>query len=745
MFPSRSTVRSLIVGFFLACSVSASAGQAAAEGVIRRLAPAHADAFTCEIVPGGNGRDVFQISARNGKILLRGNRTLSVTAAFHHYLKHAAGGHLSWCGDQLELPDPLPLPQKPITVESRFRHGYAFNYCTFSYTMPWWDWTRWEREIDLMAANGIDLPLAVTGTEAVWDRVLQRFGYSPEQAARFIAGPGYGAWWLMGNLEGRGGPADPAWLASRVELQRKILARMRELGMRPVMQGFVGLVPDNLPQIRPGARVVPQGRWLADQRPAVLQPDDPLFRKMAAAWYEEQERLFGHCDAFAGDLFHEGGKTGGISVAAAVREVQRAMLANDPDALWIIQGWGGNPKGELLAALRPDRTLILELCNEFWRNWETGNGFRGVPWAFGTVIIYGGNTALHGRLDTVAKNLRDALASPTPPAAVGMAWESIGSNPVVNDFLWDCRWSAAVPQPENWINGYAERRYGVRRPEARAAWQLLLRTAYASWPNQRRPGESIFCARPSLDVKKVSPFAASIAVHYDQRLLRDAVRLLLEMQAQCGKRETYRHDLVDFTRQFMANAAQIPYREMCAAFQTGDAAAFEPAAHQFLAMLDDQNRLLAAAPDFMLGRWLASARDAAGADAAQRDQNETNARLLVSTWTRERSGLGDYGWREWNGLLERYHRPRWEAFISDLRGRLAGHKPAPPNYYKMESAWAARSWDQDPYPLTPAGDPVLLSRELLHHWGPMLDDPDRYRPPGTAKQNGAAEKPADAR
>ena len=28
-----------------------------------------------------------------------------------------------------------------------------------------WDWERWEREIDWMALNGIDLPLAFTGTQ----------------------------------------------------------------------------------------------------------------------------------------------------------------------------------------------------------------------------------------------------------------------------------------------------------------------------------------------------------------------------------------------------------------------------------------------------------------------------------------------------------------------------------------------------------------------------------------------------
>ena len=32
-----------------------------------------------------------------------------------------------------------------------------------SYSMAYWDWNRWEAEIDWMALQGINLPLAFTG------------------------------------------------------------------------------------------------------------------------------------------------------------------------------------------------------------------------------------------------------------------------------------------------------------------------------------------------------------------------------------------------------------------------------------------------------------------------------------------------------------------------------------------------------------------------------------------------------
>ena len=52
-----------------------------------------------------------------------------------------------------------------------YRFRYYQNVCTPSYSSVWWDWTRWQRHIDWMAMNGINLPLAFTGQEAIFQRV----------------------------------------------------------------------------------------------------------------------------------------------------------------------------------------------------------------------------------------------------------------------------------------------------------------------------------------------------------------------------------------------------------------------------------------------------------------------------------------------------------------------------------------------------------------------------------------------
>ena len=64
------------------------------------------------------------------------------------------------------------------------------NYCTVSYTAAYWDWERWQREIDFMAMNSINMPLATVGLEAVWYNTLLKHRFTDEEARRFFSRSG---------------------------------------------------------------------------------------------------------------------------------------------------------------------------------------------------------------------------------------------------------------------------------------------------------------------------------------------------------------------------------------------------------------------------------------------------------------------------------------------------------------------------------------------------------------------------
>src|SRR5947207_8153470 len=83
----------------------------AAEALSKRIVPERAAQFVAEIIPatGDPGApDVFEIEGRDGKVVLRGNTPVSIAAALNWYLKYTCRCQVSWCGDNLELPDPLP-------------------------------------------------------------------------------------------------------------------------------------------------------------------------------------------------------------------------------------------------------------------------------------------------------------------------------------------------------------------------------------------------------------------------------------------------------------------------------------------------------------------------------------------------------------------------------------------------------------------------------------------------------------
>ena len=73
------------------------------------------------------------------------------------------------------LASSLPVVKEKIRVNATLPLRYYLNYCTYSYSMAFWDWTQWEDEIDRMAMQGINMPLvAVIGQYAVWQNTLRR-------------------------------------------------------------------------------------------------------------------------------------------------------------------------------------------------------------------------------------------------------------------------------------------------------------------------------------------------------------------------------------------------------------------------------------------------------------------------------------------------------------------------------------------------------------------------------------------
>ena len=268
------------------------------DDLIERIAPGCSKKF--KTVKVESPKDFFELSQEGNKVCIKGNTWVNIATGLNWYLKYYCGQHLSWNNMQAQLPASLPKVSKTERHETDLKLRYDFNYCTFSYSMAFWDWARWQKEIDWMALHGINMPLAVVGEECVWRNMLLKLGYSKEEIVRFIAGPAFWAWWAMNNLEGWGGPLPESWYTQHERLQKQILARMRALGMHPVLPGYCGMLPHDAKE-KLGLNATPGGSWNGYVRPANLSPTDAHFDRIADLYYQELTKLFGKADYYSMD------------------------------------------------------------------------------------------------------------------------------------------------------------------------------------------------------------------------------------------------------------------------------------------------------------------------------------------------------------------------------------------------------------------------------------------------------------
>lgn len=689
-------------------------------GLLERIDPGASKKFIIQVKKGQS--DFFELDQKGDKVVIRGNNYVNIATGLNWYLKYYAGIHLSWNGMTAELPESLPKVSTPVRKETNLSLRYDFNYCTYSYTMAFWDWKRWEKEIDWMALHGINLPLAVVGQECVWKNMLEKLGYTKEEINKFIAGPAFLAWWAMNNLEGWGGPNPDSWYTQQEALQKKILKRMREYGIEPVFPGYSGMVPHDANK-KLGLNVTEPALWNGFTRPAFLLPTDSRFNEIASLYYKELEKLFGKANYYSMDPFHELEDAGSVDFDAAGKAVLKAMKDVNPKATWVIQGWTENPRPEMIKNLNNGDILILDLfseCRPMWgipSIWKREKGYEQHDWLFCMIENFGGNVGLHGRMDQLLNNFY--LTKNNPLAAhlkgIGLTMEGSENNPVMFELMCELPWRPEKFTKEEWLKDYLFARYGVRDEKITQAWSILAGGIY-NCPfgnNQQGPHESIFCGRPGLNNFQASSWS-KMQNYYDPTSTEAAARLMLEVADKYKGNNNFEYDLVDIVRQSLSDRGRIVYNQTIADFKSFDKKSFAAHSQEFLNILLAQDRLLGTRSEFRVGRWIEQARNL-GTTPEEKDLYEWNARVQITTWGNRvcanDGGLRDYAHKEWNGLLKDFYYKRWAAYWQTLQDVLDGKPMVELDYYAMEEPWTIA---HNPYASQPEGDCVSVAKEVFN-------------------------------
>ncbi len=686
----------------------------------QRLFPQHSSFFDFRLL-NDTDSDIFTIKSEENKIVISGNNANSMAVGLNYYLKNYCLTTVSWYKDNpIELPKKLPIVPTEVAIKANVPTRFFLNYCTFGYSMTWWKWSDWEHFIDWMALNGVNMPLAITGQEAVWYKVWTKLGLTDEEVRGYFTGPAHLPWHRMCNLDGWQSPLPKEWLSSQVKLQEQIVAREREFNMRPVLPAFSGHVPAALKRVYPQIKTTKVSEWggFADQyRCTFLNPMDSLYAIIQKEYLTEQTRLFGTDHIYGIDPFNEVDPPSwdADSLGMMAKHIYESVTSVDPDAIWLqmtwlfyadIKHWTAPRIKSYLRSVPQNKLILLDYFCEYTEIWKQTDSYFGQPYLWCYLGNFGGNSFLSGPVNLVSTRLADALENGGENLkGVGSTLEGLDLNQFMYEFVLDKAWNSGQTDKE-WFSKLADRRIGRVSSEARKAWEILREKVYIQ-PAQVGQG-TLTNARPCL--KGNGHWTTKPTIEYRTQDLVEAWGLLLSVK-DC-KRDSYEFDLVNMGRQILGNYFNTVRDEFTFAYEAKDIPMMKKQGKKMLDILIDIDKLVSCHSTFSLKKWIDDARYM-GHTPAAKNYYEMNARSLITIWG-DSYHLTDYANRSWAGLTNQYYAVRWEHFIKEVIESVEKKKPFDEKAFFEHSRIFENEWVNPNHVIkyNEGGDGIKLSKQI---------------------------------
>lgn len=702
--------------------------KAAKDVLIRTIGEKKAALFEFKINKTSGVNDSYSVTSKNGRILVTGNSPVALCRGSYDFLRNACNSIISWSGNKINISDTLPNYSNNVTTPYQYR--YYMNVVTHGYTTAYWDWNRWEKEIDWMAIHGLNMPLLGGAHEAILYRVFLKLGLTDKEIDTYFTGPAFLPWNRMGNITGWDGPISKSYLTKQIELNHRILKRLEEIGMHPIVPAFAGFVPEGLKRLYPNQdiRDVAFGAGFSKQYSGhILAPSSDLFEKIGRLYIEEWEKEFGKNKFYLADSFNEMSVPLSADSTLAAKElagfgtsVYLGIHNADPEAVWVMQGWTfpfhKDDEGKLfwtpqrlsalISEVPDDKLIILDLANEYnrlwWKidpSWKMYNGFFGKKWIYSFVPNMGGKIPLNGRLDLYASMPIEALKYENKKnlEGFGFAPEGIENNEIIYELLSDMGWSDHKIELDQWIPKYCEQRYGAFPDRMKEAFKYLTKSCYGSFTDHPRFRYQL---HPNLDYKS-QPLDFQSDVHSSEGFQK-GVEAFLQCKDEFTHSPLYTYDAIELATQFLGLKAD----EFLMRFREESKCKNYKLLYEGLDLLTNVNRLLASHPNYKLQNWVDYARSF-GDSNLEKDYYEMDAKRLITTWGKGVTVLDDYAARTWSGLIADYYIPRWKLFYEAKKEKKEFDLPA------WEENWINTPWKSSTKPFdNPVEEAYLLVQKF---------------------------------
>ncbi len=631
--------------------------------------------FAFQIVKHHGGKSYFEYKVEAGKVHVIASSPVDLVRGAYDYLSLSCGSIISWSGNKITIP--LELPEAVKSVNSPFKMRYYLNVVTHGYSAPYWDWNRWEKEIDWMAVHGINMPLLSGAHEAIMDRVFEKLGLSQEEREKYFCGPAYLPWNRMGNINGHDGPLSKVFLRKQIELNHKILKRLREMKMHPIIPVFAGFVPKSLNRIFPqeNLRELKWGGFNENNHAFLLDPASKLFNTIGKLYIREWEKEFGKEEYYLADSFNEmtpplsSDSTKALDELADYgRAVYNSIKEANPKATWVMQGWTfpyyrdannelfwtAERLGALFSKVPDDKLLILDVTNEYsllwWKrdpSWKKYSGFFGKKWIFAYIPVMGGHVPYNGRLDVYGSMSAEVLKYNKKQnlEGFGFAPEGIENNDIIYELLSDMAWQTKPMDLDGWIAHYCTNRYGAYPESMKTAYNYFRTSVYGNFTD-----DAIF----QYQFGPLSNRRASVCKSED---FGKGVASFVASSAELKNSELYKQDLIEVVNQYLG----LKVDELLWKFKNDSKESDYSLLNEALELMSVIDRLFESHATHKLSDWISSARNY-GTSTEEKDKFEANAKRLITIWGGDTREITDYSARTWSGLIRDYYIPRWKLY-----------------------------------------------------------------------------------
>ena len=649
----------------------------------------------------------------------------------HSYLTNVVHVDIWWyIGSRLDVaPVTMPCLSSPLMGTSVVPYRYHFNTgrsaprlqalpltlpVTTSYTSAFWSWEDWELQLDWMALRGINIALAWTGVEKIFIQVFQEIGLADDEIQDFLSGPAFLAWNRFGNIQGSwGGPLSYAWVDDQFAMQLKIIRRMGELGMIPILPAFPGFVPRAITRVYPDVNVTNGSTWedfaVTYTNDTFLNPFDPLFAQLQKSFIAKQKAYYGDVTSFYTlDQFNENSPASGdlAYLASVSLNTWKSLKAADPDSIWVMQGWLFTSSAAFwtndriqafLGGVPVDSDmLILDLFSESQPEWQRTDSYYGKPWIWCQLHNYGGNMGLYGQIMNITANPVEALRHSSSLVGFGLSPEGQEGNEIVYDMLLDQAWYSNPIDTEEYFHNWVSSRYeSVSLPHGLyAAWDMVRTTVYNNTNLiANAVPKAIFELVPSTTGLLNKTGHHPTQINYDTSVLIEAWSLMYGAgidNPYLFANPSYQYDIVDWTRQVLSNAFIPMYQQLISIYTNTSTpcrtSRIRGQGSRMIALLETVNDVLATNDNFKLSTWINAARAMANT-TADADFMEYQARVQVTLWG-PHGEISDYASKSWAGLVSSYYVPRWEKFVDYLASASVYNKTA----FTAELLQSAETW-----------------------------------------------------